>query len=185
MNLYSKKQFWKYALGLIALVIIGVSFWYTSFLASKIEREERSKLTIWAEAIQKKANLVKFTAELFRDLSDEERKKVELWAEATRKLASDAKGLDYNFLLKVVSNNTTVPVILTDESGTIISHRNLEITNPSKLDLQKELSVMKIDNTPITINIYGEKRNYLYYKNSNLFSDLKQTMDDKIGRAHV
>jgi two-component system, sporulation sensor kinase D len=180
MNVYTKKQFWKYFLGIFALLIIGASFWYTSFLATKIEREERLKLTLWAEAIQKKAKLVKYTAKLFSELSEEERKKVELWAEATKKLASDNEIVDYTFVLKVVANNTTVPVILTDENNKVISHRNLEIENPSQADLAKEINEINAINPPIEISIYGNKKNLLYFKSSRLFAELKHTMEDMI-----
>ena len=118
MNIYSKKQFWKYILGVIALLIIGISFWQTSQLAGKIELEERQKVRLWADAIRKKANLVKYTNELFAKIGVEERNKVELWAEATKKLASNKEIQDYTFVLKVVANNTTVPVILSDDEGT-------------------------------------------------------------------
>lgn len=50
MNIYSKKQVWKIAL-LIAAVIIGVlSLWYTNDLVRELKQEEERKVTIWAEA---------------------------------------------------------------------------------------------------------------------------------------
>jgi len=50
-------------------------------------------------------------------LSIEERKKVEIWAEATRLTnESDNSGKILSFLLQVIQNNRTVPVILTDSS---------------------------------------------------------------------
>lgn len=50
MNIYSKKQVWKIAL-LIAAVIIGVlSLWYTNDLVKELKEEEERKVTIWAEA---------------------------------------------------------------------------------------------------------------------------------------
>ena len=45
-------------------------------------------------------------------LTDEEKKKVELWAEATKELGEvSINGKDFGFLLTVIQNNTTVPVI--------------------------------------------------------------------------
>jgi two-component system, sporulation sensor kinase D len=180
MNVYTKKLFWKYLLGGFGISIVIFSFWYTSSLAKEIEQEERLKIKIWAEAIQKKAVLVKYTAHLFEELAQEERKKVELWAEATKKLAADLPNQDYSFILKVVSNNTTVPVILTDEQENIISHRNIELGPNKNQDLRKQLANMKQQYQPIEIALYGGKKNYLYYQDSRLFAELKQNLDDII-----
>ena len=57
--------------------------------------------------------------------NEEERKKVELWAEAMLRLVSE-NSADLSFYLKVVSDNTTVPVIITDAQGAVKFHRNLE-----------------------------------------------------------
>ena len=124
MNIYSRKQQWKLWLSITAVVIFGIALWYTNVLVNEIAQEERKKVKLWADAIQKKANLVKYTNELFNKIKTEERKKVELWAEASRKLSSDLK--DYSFVLKVVSDNTTVPVILADENRKPLSSRNLD-----------------------------------------------------------
>ena len=82
-----------------AILIIGVSLWYTNTLVNKIAQEERVKVKLWADAIKKKADLVKYTNELFNKIKIDERKKVELWAEATRQLSQDLS--DYGFVLKV------------------------------------------------------------------------------------
>ena len=61
-----------------AIVIIIFSLWYTNILVKRIAQDERQKVRLWADAIQKKANLVKYTNELFNKIKAEERKKVEL-----------------------------------------------------------------------------------------------------------
>ncbi len=83
MNIYTRKQNWKIVLFVIAIVIIIVSLWYTNSLVKKIADEERTKVKLWAEAVQKKAKLVRFTNELFIKIKLEERKKAELYAQAT------------------------------------------------------------------------------------------------------
>ena len=60
-----------------------------------------------------------YTNELVKKLSEEETKKVELWAEATRQIGSDEQIDNFSFLLQVIQNNNTVPVILTDSSDNI------------------------------------------------------------------
>ena len=68
MSIYSKKQQWKLWLFMTAIVIIGASLWYTNTLVSKIAQEERIKVKLWADAIKKKADLVKYTNELFNKI---------------------------------------------------------------------------------------------------------------------
>lgn len=179
MNIYSKKQQWKLWLVVAAVLIVGTSLWYANRLVNKIAKEERVKVKLWADAIQKKANLVKYTNELFDKIKVDERKKVELWAEATRQLSYDLS--DYGFLLKVVSNNTTVPVILADENGVPVTSRNLDSTKENdKAYLLEQMKMMEVLQKPIEINIYKGQKNYLYYKDSRLFSELKSVLDDLI-----
>lgn len=179
MSIYSKKQKWKLWLFIAAIVIIGLSLWYTNTLVNKIAQDEREKVKLWASAVQKKAKLVKYTNELFNKLKAEERKKIELWAEATKQLSMDLS--DYGFVLKVVSDNTTVPVILADENGVPITSRNLDPKKETdKQYLKEQMEEMKASQEPIEINIYKGQKNYLYYKDSKLFSELKNVLDDLI-----
>ena len=77
MNIYSKKQQWKWILFVVAILIVFTSLWYTNNLVNRIATDEQKKVTLWADAVQKKAKLVKFTNDLFQKLKTEERKKAE------------------------------------------------------------------------------------------------------------
>ncbi len=115
-----------------------------------------------------------YTNKLVQELKTEERKKVELWYEATLELGSlDNPNADINFLVKVIQNNTTIPVILTNEKGNIISYKNLdpERANQSKF-LKRQLEIMKEKYEPIVINLADDKKNYIYYKDSTILSHL-------------
>ncbi|MBP7464354.1 MAG: ATP-binding protein, partial [Bacteroidales bacterium] len=72
-----------------------------------------------------------------KKLSEEERKKVELWAEATKNLANMESDQDVSFLFEVLKNNTTIPVILTDEEDNIIAWRNLDSLKMENADYSK------------------------------------------------
>ena len=50
MNIYSKKQVWKIALLLFAVIIGILSLWYTNDLVKELKQEEERKVKIWAEA---------------------------------------------------------------------------------------------------------------------------------------
>lgn len=179
MNIYSKKQQWKWILFVVAILIVFTSLWYTNKLVRRIADDERKKVKLWAEAVQKKARLVKFTNDLFQKLQNEERKKAELYASATEQLYKDIT--DVSFVLKVLQDNTTVPVILTDENQNVTASRNVDSTIANdKEALRKELELMKKTYPPVVIEYYKGKKNYLYYRDSRLFNETKIVFDSLI-----
>ena len=172
---------WKRVLFVLALLIVLSSLWYSSIIVNRISKEERTKVQLWAEAIQKKANLVNYTDKLFDKLRNEERKKVELYVEAIKRLTNPDPNFnpDYLFLSKVVTNNTTVPVILVDEEKNIKTTRNLDSLISSNEDsLLKQLVIMASKYEPIEINYFGNQKDFVYYKDSQLFSELQKVFKD-------
>ena len=142
MNVYSKKQYYKLTLLLVAICIGIASLWYTNQL---VER-----------------------------LAVEERKKVELWAEATKQLAGAENGTDLSFVLKVIVDNKTVPVILADQEDNILSFVNLDSAKAEKPQyLQEQLALMKAENERIVVVVNDEFEQFIYYRNSTLLIQLK------------
>lgn len=115
-----------------------------------------------------------YTNKLVNNLANEERKKIELWAEATRQLGlSDATDKDFSFLLDVIQNNTTVPVILADQKGNISSSRNFDsIKSLDTLYLKAQLAKMKKAKKRIKIEIDNNTFNYIYYQESYILKQL-------------
>lgn len=160
---------------------------YTSFLVKNIAKEEREQVRLWAEAIQKQANLVKYTNELFNKIADEERRRMEIWAEAQKRIA--IAETDFDFYLKIIQGNTNIPVILTNENQKIIRYLNIdsltsdnieELSVAEKNKLIQELDKMSSVHPAIEIPYYQDQKNYLYYNDSRLFADLKNVMSDLI-----
>jgi len=114
------------------------------------------------------------TNNLARKLSIEERKKVELWALGMRQLdAFDVGSSDETFILEVIINNETVPVILTNKEGQILSSRNLDIDKENDMEyLSDQLEKMKKDHDPIEITLLDGNSNFIYYKESILLTRL-------------
>jgi len=171
MNLYSKKQRWKIVLMFAALIIVVSTIWYASYIAGKVQNEERQKVKLWSEAIRKKADLVKVTNQSFSALADEERKKVELWVMATKELEKDLS--DYTFALNIIQGNTTIPLILADGEGNISSSLNIENEDPDTL--QKYMQEWGEDNNFIEV-----KNQKIYYRNSDNYYDLQVKRDSLI-----
>ena len=118
-----------------------------------------------------------YTNKLVQKLATEEEKKVLLWANATKQLINANENTDINFLLDIIKDNETIPVILVDDNGEITANRNLDSAKAEdKAYLNKQLAEMKLEREPIKI-LYdeaNEKYNYLYYKNSIILIQLKQ-----------
>ena len=64
---------------------------------------------------------------LVRELADEERNKMETWAEAMRALNTADENTDLNLVLKVINENHTIPVIVTDSDGNVQTFRNVKL----------------------------------------------------------
>ncbi len=177
VDLYSRKQRWKLVLAAVALLLVGASLWYSSRIVEDIRAEERRKVRLWAEAVQNRAELVNYTERLFERLRDEERKKVQLLADAMQRLGR-AEETDFSFYLRVVSDNTTVPVVIVDARREVKFHRNLDtavVNHPDRL--RAEVDSMAALRPAIEIAIHGNQKQYLYYKDSKVFTELQEVMD--------
>jgi len=115
-----------------------------------------------------------YTKVLVSKLANEERQKVRIWAEANRELQeTPLTGSVSLYLFKIISENKTIPRILTDGEGKIINSVNLDpkYENDPKY-LQNELAIMKSRNEPIEIELPDNQKNYIYYKESILLTYL-------------
>jgi len=144
VDIYQKKRRWKILL-LIGAVLIGLSsLLYTNWLTDK--------------------------------LSFEERKKVELWAEATKRLVGEnpLSELDIRLIEKITTDNTTIPLIVTNEKDSILIFKNIAI-NPGRQNetLDRELKKMKLQNPPIEVFISENSRQFLYFRESFLLRNLR------------
>ena len=116
-----------------------------------------------------------FTNSLVKDLKNEERTKVKIWAKATEQTTDiDNLDEDISFIFEVINHNNTIPVILSDDQGKILYHKNFP---PNKIKkegyLQKELLLMKENSEPIVFEYADGKENRIYYKDSIILTRLK------------
>ena len=119
-----------------------------------------------------------YTNKLVSDLDSEERKKIELWAEATNQLVNSGMGPNNNILAsRIMQENTTIPIILTNEVGEIIGNRNLPQRPKQEAYLKKQLDIMMEQHEPIIIEAKMNEQviltQYLYYKDSYILSQLR------------
>jgi signal transduction histidine kinase len=114
-----------------------------------------------------------YTESLVSKLKVEERRNVQLWAEATRLISLPDTSQNVEFLSTIIENNNTVPVILTDESDSIISVRNFDAHKTGDYKYIKEqLEKIKERNKPIVNNLEKGHYNLIYYKDSIILTML-------------
>ncbi|HPF94543.1 MAG TPA: HAMP domain-containing sensor histidine kinase [Tenuifilaceae bacterium] len=145
MEAYVAKQRWKLILLFVAVIIGFASLYITNSLVKELSNEERKKIELWAQAI--------------RELSQ-----VNNLADTTQ---------SFTIILDVLQNNTTVPVILTDEDGGILSYRNLSLRRANHAsELEGELEQMRNDREPIEVVLLDGTKNFVYYKDSTTLTRL-------------
>ena len=67
-----------------ASAIVALTLWSSGHIARTLRNEEQRKVELWSEAIVQRAQLVRYTEDLFADLRTEERDKADLLGEAYR-----------------------------------------------------------------------------------------------------
>lgn len=178
-NIYRHKVLWKWLLFIGGMLIVAASLIYTNSIVKKISADERSNVAIWADAIQRKAALVNYTNDFFRKIEIEERKRVELWAEAMKRMIEADLNEDLTFYSKIIHGNTNIPVILTNYDRKIITTSNVNFNTDSVKVLEGRLLEEFSENIPIEVRA-GKIQNFLYYKESILFSELRIVLQDLI-----
>ena len=114
-----------------------------------------------------------YTGNLVEKLKAEERENIEIWAEATRLISLSDNNQNVDFLSLIIDNNNTVPVILTDESDSIISIRNINIEKTYDREyLRKTLNKFKEKNEPIIVELNKKHYNLIYYNDSIILTML-------------
>ncbi len=178
MNIYTRKKRWNWILFSAAVFIVVGSLWYSNVLVNKIARSERNNVRIWANAIQRKANLVAYTDNFFGEIRELERNRAEILALAWKNMNSEVNSEVLDIYYKIITGNKSIPVIMTKDNDSIIHARHVD-DRVNQVDilggsLKEEFSVYD----PIRIEYLPGEFQTLYYKESNIYTDLRQMLND-------
>lgn len=119
-----------------------------------------------------------YSHSLSRELYTEEVAKMEVWAQAMRSLTTADGKTDLNLVLKVINSNHTIPVVVTDAHGNLLTQRNLSTQKDnSTQSIQSEVERIKANGKMMRINLSSESyhtNDYLciYYEESVLLQRL-------------
>ena len=64
---------------------------------------------------------------LVKSLAAQERERMDIWAQATERLAQADTATDVEFLLSIIAQNTSIPVMVSDSAFNIIDYRNYRL----------------------------------------------------------
>ena len=137
---------------------------------------EKRNLTRWVIIISSFliASLILWNTYIFFQIfKEEERNKMELWATAQRSLTNANEFSDIELPLFILQNNKSIPLILTDAKGKILSSANVETIEKDSLKLKEFLLDIKKQNAPIKVQLSKDKYQLLYYGDSAMLNKLK------------
>ena len=133
---------------------------------------------------------------LVKELAQQERERMNIWAKATERLAKAEADADFEFLLSIIEQNNSIPVLVADENFNILEYRNFrlpeqqsdnnggfsELSERNRAYLTKRLKapggdtplhlMAQKDSHFIEVVILDDTRQYIYYEDSILLRRL-------------
>lgn len=154
-DFYDSRRIWKTVLIVVSLILVSVFIYISN-------------------------NLVK-------DLATQERERMQIWANATKELTSASStgmNTDVDFLFSIIESNHNIPVLLVDDQGNILLHRNFKLPEPidslspyeispkNEKFLKSKLSRLEGTQNHIPIVIDDHTVQHLYYEDSTVLRRL-------------
>ncbi|QCR24093.1 HAMP domain-containing sensor histidine kinase [Pontibacter sp. SGAir0037] len=142
-------------------------------------QKNRIKFIVVIVALIIGAATITYTNILVSKLSEREQELVQLYAKGLRYMISAPSDDNIVFIEEeILSSNTTVPVILTDEYENILDSKNIDLPKNISEErrnqlLQREIQRMKAQHDPIVVPWAEGSENYVFYKDSALLSQLR------------
>lgn len=137
---------------------------------------------MWADAIQKRANLLISTKNIFDIIETMETDRAHILATSYEHIASLPPQADFSLYYQLINSNKYIPYILTDNEGNVTATRNLDDDYVKKISTPENLqSVLKEENyEEISISYLPGENIHLYYKESIISSQLRMLLNADI-----
>ncbi len=141
-NIYSKKTWWEIGLLIFALIISVSSLIITGNLVSRLEREERKKIELWAEGMRELVSTDNPNQDMFLPL------------------------------MVVKNNETVPVIVVNQNDSIIFFRNIDSVKAKDETYLKSLLTEMRKGYPPIEIKIADDKKQYVYYEDSILLFKL-------------
>lgn len=160
------------------------------------ERQRTGKLIFLAISALAIIMFLIVSNSLVKELAQQERERMDIWASATERLAKANVDSDFEFLLAIISQNNSIPVLVADSAYNILDFRNFRLPDKQDPEIQtfEELSqknkdylterlkkagngrplkeLAESDPHFIRVEIYVNAFQYIYYEDSILLKRL-------------
>ena len=141
------------------------------------DQKSRIKIIVAVLALFMGAATVVYTNWLVQRVSEREQEQIRLYAKAQEFIINTEVDSNTNFVFEEIINaNTTIPIILASDDGPVTS-KNISFAYLSDADsvrlLTAEFADMKRQHPPIVVSLGAGLHNYIYYKDSQLLSQLR------------
>lgn len=160
MNIYDVRRFGTLAFFLISIAVVVVFVLVSNNLVADLAAQERERMQIWADATKQIADI------------------------GQNPEAEDVSPDNLEFLFGIIEQNHSIPVLLTDDDGNILLHRNFDL--PEEVDslapwvisdvneayLRSKLATLEKRANVIHIIISPDNLQHLYYDDSKLLRRL-------------
>lgn len=114
------------------------------------------------------------TYNFFEGFKQQEEIKMEILADAYFQFNKAKAEDDISLLVKIIENNNSIPMIVTDENDQILLDQNIQYQKKNREKvLGKKLEEMKQLHPPIKINVSSNKNQYIYYATSEILNKLR------------
>lgn len=165
-NVYDSRRIWKMCLIAVSMIMVACFIYISNNLVKDLAQQERDRMEIWANATKELATLGEDAP-----------------TDSTGNVLPMAQP-DVDFLLSIIEGNHTIPVLLVDEDGNILLHRNFHLPEPvdslaplnisptNLAFLEKKLNKLKNSSNKIDIVIDDNTTQHLYYEDSTLLRRL-------------
>ncbi len=168
-NIYDIRRYGKIAFLLTAAIVVALFLYVSNNLVKDLAVQERQRMEIWADATKEIINQFSAAEQMTTQNEDG---------------IPTPPMIDIDFLLRIIESNTTIPVLLTDDDGNILNHRNFDLPepvdtlNPLVLSprnaeyLHGRLEALSHGPNVIDIAIAPGENQHLYYEDSTLLKRL-------------
>jgi two-component system, sporulation sensor kinase E len=148
-------------------------------LANLYTQKSRVKLLVVVMALLIGAATVVYTNILVKKLAEREQQLIDIYAKGLRFMVRAESNDNIVFIQKeIIEANKSVPVILTDGEENVMDYKNFDlpkgISEKRKAELlHEEIQEMKAQHEPIMVEFGEGFKNYIFYKDSLLLTQLR------------
>ncbi len=166
-------------------------------MANIYDRQRYGKFIFLIVSIISMAIFLIISNNLVKDLAAQERERMDVWARATERLIQADDNTDLEFLLAIIEQNNSIPVLVADSAFNVAESRNFRLPNVKKgddervpdtlTDSDREYLSNRLRNAAagktlheaslsdehfIKVEIYENTYQYIYYEDSVLLRRL-------------